>query len=56
MLYPGGSEVHPSAGRRPVIKYNTINYDSYCFHDLAEAGIPMLSFINSFLYIEKTIV
>ena len=37
-----------NAGRRPVIRYNTIHYFSYCFHDLAEAGIPMLSFINSF--------
>ena len=28
------------------IQYNTLS--SYYFHDLAEAGIPMLSFINSF--------
>ena len=45
-----------NAERRPVIRYNTIHYFSYCFHDLAEAGIPMLSFINSFWYIEQTIV
>ena len=37
------------------IQYNTL----FCniFHDLAEAGIPMLSFINSFfMYIGQTIV
>ena len=28
------------------IQYNTLS--SYYFHDLAEAGIPMLSFVNSF--------
>ena len=28
------------------IQYNTLS--SYYFHDLAEAGIPMLNFINSF--------
>ena len=37
-----------NAGRRPVIRYNTIHYFSYCFHYLAEASIPRLSFINSF--------
>ena len=42
-----------NAGRRPVIRYNTIHYFSYCFHDLAEAGIPMLSFINSF-FVHRT--
>ena len=36
------------ARRRPVIKYNTIHYLHNNFHDLDEAGIPMLSFINSF--------
>ena len=36
------------AGRRHVIRYNKINYLHNIFHDLAEAGIPMLSFINSF--------
>ena len=36
------------AGRRPVIRYNTIHYIHNIFHDLVEAGIPMLSFINSF--------
>ena len=36
------------AGRRPVIRYNTIHYLHNIFHDLAEAGIPMLNFINSF--------
>ena len=35
-------------GRQPVIRYNTIHYLHNIFHDLAEAGIPMLSFINSF--------
>ena len=45
-----------NAGGRPVIRYNTIHYLLYCFHDLAEAGIPMLSFINSFKYQEQTIV
>ena len=35
-------------GRRPVIRYNIIYYFHNIFHDLAEAGIPMLSFINSF--------
>ena len=35
-------------GRRPVIRYNTIHYLHNIFHDLAEAGIPMLSVINSF--------
>ena len=29
------------------IQYSTLS--SYYFHDLAKAGIPMLSFINSFL-------
>ena len=38
-----------NVGRRPVIRYNTIHYLHIVFHDLAEAGIPMLSFINSFL-------
>ena len=36
------------AGRRPVIRYNTINYLHNIFHDMAEVGIPMLKFINSF--------
>ena len=36
------------AGRQPVIRYNTIHYLHNIFHDLAEVGIPMLSFINSF--------
>ena len=45
------------AGRRPVIRYNTIHYFDNIFHDLAEAGIPMLNFINSFfMYIGQTIV
>ena len=35
-------------GRRPVIRYNTIHYLHNIFHDLAEAGIPMLNFINLF--------
>ena len=34
--------------RRPVIRYNTIHYLRNMFHDLAEVGIPMLGFINSF--------
>jgi hypothetical protein len=38
-----------NAGRRPVIRYNTIHYFSYYFHDLAEAGIPMLSFYKYIL-------
>ena len=36
------------AGRRPIIRYNKIHYLHNIFQDLAEAGIPMLSFINSF--------
>ena len=45
------------AGRRPVIRYNTIHYLTTFFHDLAEAGIPMLSFINLFfMYIGQMIV
>ena len=36
------------ARRRPVIRYNTIHYLHNIFHELAEAGIPILSFINSF--------
>ena len=36
------------AGRQPIIRYNTIHYLNNIFHDLAEVGIPMLNFINSF--------
>ena len=36
------------AGRWPVIRYNTIHYLHNIFQDIAEAGIPILSFIDSF--------
>ena len=46
MLYSSGSKVFELEGDMYKIQYNTSS--TYYFHDLAEVGIPMLSFINSF--------